>query len=545
MKGIIALLALLIGMKAMAQQALLPTEAEKRKIAEAVSEASSSSTHDGKALMNEDAIKNMTGVEEFASAANFGGSDTLLSIKRQSTVELSCSLPSISQTAGIKLEAVSCNASAGNLNLFTLNWCEIRDGVNCTNPPAEISIAQGVTLPMGEGEIELIGCQLIGADLHRCEFRMVSLIKDSFDGSDGNLQQEANQRENDNPSFFLDSLESSINNPRYAEMETEAQGSADYVQGAYESLNEDGEFPVYRNSPEDIAQFGVRDAVIGIPMATPDPAANCSSGPMVVESCTSNYNLTEYVCTKPEETLCEFVRNKKEEVCTEKLNVTCGSKLACGPLNTASELPIKNVRLGGTVIHFTDIQDTYPCPSGSSDCRNVTFPGKQIDFSYPDLYYKMASAREIGWTLAVERMFFEINDLDNINSLIVERVNIDDAGGIWVNDNLVFHAYEGKISHTRADSEIRWVRNRSRRRGDNALQWQNGNKSRSDYGHSSYPNVDLDIKPWLKEGTNTIKFTLGVIGSGWFDINMKVDGYCGCALNEETVETCSATNIVN
>lgn len=510
-------LLLLFTKAALSIEAELPTDEKKKKIAQLVSETASTSMADGMASMTEEKLNELAGVESSDTGSNFGGSGTNLSITRSGRASITCGSTNPVSAPGIKVNSATCLTSGNAVTFVHLSWCSVVNGIDCgPNPNLYVGVAPGNTIKSGSITITDMNCTEDTGSPIKCNMAYKVLSVDAFDGSGDSLAKTARDRENANPSFVLDSLEASQKHKLYGEIEKEAQGSKDYMQSSYKQLAEDGEIPVYRNSPEDIDKYGKRTGLIGVDYATNDPKNQCTGTDLTnSQQCVSNYKLTEYVCPQESDIKCEYKRPEKEEICTERLIASCSTKQSCSSNSEGqAKGPISNVQ---------------------SDKWNVSW-------SYPTLSTSSPGGNGgLGAGNYIHRIKFNVNRKSNVKSFILKYVDIDDMINIKVNGFRVFalvwsnkgndHIYQGQANCP--PGHLAYGPSPT-----NILRC-----SKNDFGGDDY-HPNRDVRWALRTGENIIDVLVGVRGSGEYSAQWEVQGYCGCIFNESWEKVCNANSIL-
>lgn len=539
------LLLTLISSNASAVDFVLPSQSEmvngtnipKADVYSAAANSASTSSQAAMSKMDEDTMNSMVGIEANNSMANFGGSNTNLSVTRKGTVEIKCNeeigVNNKITSTGIQFTSKSCSMSGEQVSSINFSWCSFRNGFECDNgADNDLSVSMAATVPMGEGNVKLDSCTKRGSRYY-CILQFTSVTSDSFEADGNNLQETGRDRENANPSFALDSLVNNTNSPYQDVIDKESKGSADYVVKSHQKLNDEGKIDIYRNSPEDIAIYGHRNGELGIPYASQGETQACTNVDFSnLESCSVNHQLTEFNCPPAEDLFCDYERAHKEEICFRKKVASCSTMVACKGKVEADQNPVfKN--FSQQIYDYDYLRYVNACSNGNqSECPKVASWEERFwdySFSYPSfrIWNGPDNAMRKGFHSSITR--FTVDDLDKVKSFFVGHVSIDDAASLWVNGNFIQTASHGWTS------QGVWVAGYS----NSKVRWQSGEGFKNDKGQTSL-DWNIDLTRFIKEGVNEIKINVGVIGGGDANFNFKAEAYCQCEFDVQEESKCDA-----
>ena len=416
---------------------------------------------------------------------------------------------------------------------ITFEWCSFRNGFSCTpGTETEITVPMNGAVPLGEGKAELVSCKKNNS-VFECKISFTSVVKDSFQGDGDNFSEEGKNREDANPSFVLDTVVINSNSPYKNEINAEAQGSANFMSNSYEQLNNEGTLPTYRNSPEDIAQFGERGGDVGVPFAKAGSTEACTNMDLdELEECSANYPLTEYFCPKSSDVFCDYERAHTIESCTRTKNATCNTKLSCTSHTEALESKILQ-NFEQEIIDKYYVEKKNNCNNGNNgDCSRVTDWDNRFwnyNYSYPNLTIQSGSDNSFGSGFYGQILKFDINDINKIKSFKISNINIDDVYSLFVNGNFIKSAWDGNINNSI------WVVGYHGRK----IRFNSGYSLVNDKGQTTL-NLNLELKHLLVNGSNEIKIQLGVKGGGEAYSKFQLDFYCNCAFDIQEDSSCNA-----
>lgn len=462
--------------------------------------------------MGEEDMNSMFAIDSSDSMANYGGSDTNLSLVRTFEFELSCVDPGDEYRGivrgGYYFEGLDCNAVSGGVSTVVFSWCEHADGFRCDDDMAEVEAAFEEVYELGDSELSLIGC--VGVD--KCSFLFVSRQSDNFDGSD--LENEGIARDDAEGSYVFDLIEANENSEYYDDANKEVIGLQQYVDNNYEEMNETGLMGIYRNSEEDIAIYGERTGEIPVDNVAADTGTICVGIDLDnLSQCVADYPLIEYVCDNPDDLVCSYEREKSMEYCSRTKIMSCQSKIAC---QTEAQVPIKNIS-----------SSNWPVTTSLNNIQIRSGNDNHLSSGYYE-----------------SELSFNISDVENVRSFYIDYVSLDDMLSMHVNNNFVYYAMDEAIR----TSENRWpVGYHKQAPGQSGFLQpsgvilSDGHIHNNDYGQT-ITTQNINILPYLNDGLNTVTLRLGVRGGGEADVRFKYEAYCGCNWTETWEEVCNATN---
>jgi hypothetical protein len=462
--------------------------------------------------MGEEDMDSMFAIDSSDSMANYGGSDTNLSLVRTFEFELSCidvgNESNGIMRGGFYFEGLDCNAVNGEVSTVVLSWCEYRDGFRCDEDMAEVEVDFEEIYELGDSELSLLVCD--GVD--ECSFLFVSRQSDNFDGSD--LENEGIARDDAEGSYVFDLIEANENSEYYDDANKEVIGLQQYVDNNYTEMNETGMMGIYRNSAEDIAIYGERTGEIPVDNVAADTGAVCVGIDLNnLDQCLADYSLVEYVCDNPDDLVCSYERDKAMEYCSRTKIMSCQSKIAC---QTESGVPITNIS-----------SSNWPVTTSLNNIQIRSGNDNHLDSGYYE-----------------SELSFNISDIENVSSFYIDYVSLDDMLSMHVNGDFVYYAMDEAIRtsenrwpvgyHTQAPGHGGWL-------NPSGVILSDGHIHNNDYGQT-VTTQNINILPYLNDSLNTITLRLGVRGGGEADVRFKYEAYCGCNWTETWEEVCNATN---
>lgn len=226
----------------------------------------------------------------------------------------------------------------------------------------------------------------------------------------------------------------------------------------------------------------------------------------VVGSITNEYSGCEAsaITTPPtySEEICTEWRETQLHQCTETLQLSCDRPVECDA--------------GGIAL-------------------NTLQGDMRWDYTYPILTLGAIADNIWGGYCAVydRRTTFEIENINKVNEFKLIQAGFDDWIRIKVNDHLV---YVGPYGGDRLevapipllDSDGVWY---------SATQW-----GWCELSTSWNRSLDIDIKPYLRTGTNTIDMRVIVAGGGEGWMKFRATQYCDCQWSESWSSTCGELN---
>lgn len=467
--------------------------------------------------MTEDGFDEMFGIDSSESMADFGGGDTNLSLVRTFQFFLSCmdtgDEPSGLVRGGIYFEGVECSIVNGVVADVSMSWCQQRDGFRCLGGMQDIEISFDGSKELGDSELSLVSCD----GIEGCSFLFVARESDSFDGSD--LDAEGAARDDAEGSYVFDLIEANQNSEYYDEANKEVSGLQEYVDNNFDEMNETGMMGIYRNSPEDIAIFGERSGQIGVDNVAADTGVVCVGMDLNnLSQCVADYPLVEYVCDTPDDLVCSYERTKTTEYCTRKKVMTCSSKLACS--------------------NVTELYDNGPI-------SNLVSSNWEVTKGYNSLSVRSGGDNHYGTGFYESSLTFDISDMEKISSFILTNINVDDYFSIHVNDVLVFSGYKNNNTTSSGKYPVGFNPGSGGQAGigSRGIEFSDGSKTTNDRGQAVFNNININIKDYLKDGSNTFTMRLGVISGGEVNpVEFSLSAFCGCNWTETWEEVCNATN---
>lgn len=486
--------------------AVLPGDAKKANAAKEALEISGAVSRDASSQLSQENIENMLGVTSSDSTANFGGSATNLSVMRTANLQLICKAESTASGAGVTIKTKSCNTTATSVISASIEWCKTSNGVNCDKDPINETLLPGSPSVIETSNIQINNCQLKNGQF-ACDMVVLNRESDSFDGS--NIEQVGKDRDNQFGNYAYDVIESYNNNNRLAEIETEVAGLQSYVNNNYDRLNETGEIDVYRNSPEDVATFGNRTGQITVDGVAGQEQQQCSAIDYSnLQSCTSNYQVTEFVCPSDSPLVCTFEREHKTEICSKQLISNCSTYKDClvgqNGFTESSAISLIGSNRYTVTTNYPRIK-FEPC--SNETCLNEGYYEAEISIN--------------------------IKDAAAIKSFTLDSVFADDYIGVRVNSSVVFSGYRDVGGSPTGRYPTGYSGGR--------ILFNNNSSTSYDPGKlNSTPNYNL--RPYLVSGLNKISVHLGVKDKGGFRLWFTLAPYCGCNTSDSWEEVCEANN---
>lgn len=470
------------------------------------------------------------GIEDTASIGSVSHSGpTKLSATFKSSKEFTCTNDKSVFVSYMKIKFTTCDSMN---DIYEIEFCPSLDGAPCTQVNMRTAnLTLGVPYRFDDNnEIKIVSCSG-----QRCEIEVIHVPEDEFSGD---LEQEAENRESTNPHPSTQASLANLNSPYYDEFKAEADDTSDYMNRAMQSVDDNGEMPIYRNSPTDIAQFGNRDGSIafdaesleGGEICTDDSANN-------FQTCSHTMHAAEYICDQ-DAPVCSFERVESQiQACGRKLTMTCNRPASCAP----------------SYFNYSG----YNFPSTAEQTESILLNKRYI--AHGNYYFYNATASNlINLTINNDGSFrmknnsgnngldnspyyrpysftFQIKDINKILRFMYTHTNHDDYLFMKVNGEPVYTAPRpSKVSASCLPvRDMRFVTIGKFQRVVQAT-CNNGSKDNGKYDDRGQYNsdVNLDLKPYLNNGINTIEFTVLVIGGGDFNLLFTPEFECGCNWGE-------------
>jgi len=193
---------------------------------------------------------------------------------------------------------------------------------------------------------------------------------------------------------------------------------------------------------------------------------------------------TKYTCSK--------IRETSNKTCTKTLTTKCLAYKECGT--------------NGLILNSID-----------SDMKWT--------YNYPELTIgTIADNYWGGWCKTVDREIkFTVNSLDMIEYMNLYRTGFDDYISITINGHIIYIGpYGGSTLYTDG------------RNVSNGINWRGCELSTN--WNIALPNINL--KPYLKQGQNTLKMRVIIAGAGEGWMKFKLKNKCCTSVSDEWEETC-------
>ena len=126
---------------------------------------------------------------------------------------------------------------------------------------------------------------------------------------------------------------------------------------------------------------------------------------------------------------------------------------------------------------------------------------------------------------------FKLRDVAEIRTFRLNKVAFDDHAMVKVNGTMVYNSWGGyKLDISRECGAMHDVRvDAGYGKGGGCCQF---------YGANHYRNVDVDLKPYLREGMNEIEMTLVYAQLGQFNIEIEARQQCCTKLTDKWEKRC-------
>lgn len=480
------------------------------------------------------------GIEEMGSSGSLLSSSATLSANLSANKYFTCRDGVMVYLSYLRVKFTRCDIRNSN---FDIEYCSSIDGRECSAINLkQASLTQNVKHGFNTSDsIELNEC-----GNNKCKLTVVHTPEDNLSGD---LESEAEARDAANPSAATRAALDNLNNPLYDEFKGEADDTADYATRAFEQVETDGEMPIYRNSPSDIGLYGNRDGILAIDAEAMAGGEICTQDSQIsTQTCQNNFSVAEFVCDQSPP-VCSYERVESVvQDCGRKLTMTCDKTANCTSIDyfdySGTNLPANystqnSLVLAGKRYQIQGNAATFPIPQNAAqdkyylrflDEGNDQFTVKSgTRFSYDDNPYRRYFSFDL-----------QIKDISKLQSFIFVDTQHEDFMTMLVNDVPVytFPTVKGIKSSCYPFRDLK--KGKSGKFGARIIATcKNGKNAKGTTGtyedrSESIRTVNMNIKPYLRSGKNTIKIILLVKGRGHIDLTFRphYTKVCSCAWTE-------------